>query len=407
MSERVLLSVGSFHPAHGGPYFSVGHLAEALQASGVGVQMVAGDYPHLPIQPAPEGVELKALPAKLWPLLRQSRVPGCADKLDQWISEFKPTVLHDNGLWLSLNHQISKASSRHKLPFILSPRGCLDPWALKYRRWKKSAALALYQRNDLVRVSCFHATSELEMESIRKAGLRQPVAIIPNGIELSSAVEKITGKLDKGCGENPDSDFRALTSLPQSGKRYALFMGRLHPVKNLPALLRVWAVVRPVDWVLRLVGSDEVGHQAELEALAEELGISEQVEFLGPKYGTEKAALFRTSELAFLVSHSENFGLFAAEALGYGLPVIASKTTPWRCLETEGLGWWVECNHEGITRGLRQFLDLDSETYCLLSEKARVYAKSLFGWGAISEKFTSLYEWVSGKGEKPDFIHEE
>jgi glycosyltransferase involved in cell wall biosynthesis len=384
--------------------------------------MVTADYPHLPVQPAPDGIKLNVLSAKLLPLVRQSYVPGCAKNLNQWIGDFHPTVLHDNGLWLTLNHQAARAASRHRLPLLLSPRGCLDPWALDYRKLKKKVALALYQRKDLRLVTCFHATSELEAESIRKMGLTQPIAIIPNGVELPEAEESGKGgeggkgKRERG-NEQPNSfnpaerDFRhsvpsASNSLPRSGTRYALFIGRLHPVKNLPTLLRAWADVKPEGWILRIAGTDEEDHLAELQGLVRELKIQDRIEFLGPVYGKEKEDLLRGSELAFLVSHSENFGISVVEALAYGIPVIASKTTPWQCLEKEGMGWWVEVSMEGIATGIRSYLKTVDVTKIEMSEKARAYTNRMFTWEAISSKFQELYAWMGGNEKKPNFIEE-
>lgn len=384
---RILLTIGSFNPAHGGPYFSVGNLTKALAANGGDVRLFTADYPHLPVQHAPEGVALSFVKAKLIPGIRQSWIPGCARELDALIEEFGPDVIHDNGLWLTLNHQIAKAAKRHGIPFVLSLRGCLDPWAMSYRNWKKKIALGLYQRKDLESVTCFHAASELEAESIRKMGLLQPIAVIPNGIDIPEWAAQGAG----GRGQWVDSMLHAPSSVPACGVRYALFMGRLHPIKNLPTLLRAWAVVKPEGWVLRLVGSDEVDHRAELEGLARELGISDRVEFLGPKYGTEKEELFRSSELAFLVSHSENFGIAAAEALGYGIPVIASKSTPWECLETEKIGWWVEGDVQGVSQGFRLFLGLSEEERISFTERAVSYSCKKFGWEAIAERFGEFY----------------
>jgi len=420
---RVLLSLGSFHPAHGGPFFSVGNLARALAVSGQTIQFLTADYPHLPVQPAPDGVDVHAIQAWLIPGIRQSCIPGCAKWLDQQIESFRPDVIHDNGLWLTLNNQVAAAAHRHCIPLVLSPRGCLDPWAYQYRRWKKDLAMALYQRRDLESVRCFHAASELEADNIRKMGFRQPIAVIPNGIEVrGQRVEVGTacgvgegdlglgiadsgiGKGDLGDGENLTSDLRPLTSPPRSGTRYALFLGRLHPIKNLPALVKAWALVKPEGWRLKIAGSDEVGHRAELEALVRELGLAGRVEFLGPVHGDAKWELIRGASLAFLVSHSENFGISAAEALGCGVPVIASRSTPWACLESERMGWWVDKDPESLASAIRAFLLLPGEEREVLRRRAKSYAAAHFGWMAIAEKFTTLYAWLQGQQPQPDFV---
>ena len=135
------------------------------------------------------------------------------------------------------------------------------------------------------------------------------------------------------------------------------------------------------------------------------MNIADQIQFLGPVYGEEKEDLFRTSSLAFLVSHSENFGVAAAEALTAGIPVIASHTTPWSCLEKEKMGWWVLGSVEGIAEALESATSLDPSTESMMSKNAMEYAAKTFGWPAIAETFIRLYKWVADmESGQPAFV---
>lgn len=386
---KILISLPSYHPGYGGPFFSGGALAKALATKGHRVTLLTAGFPNLPAQDPPEGVEIVVLPGRRIPGIGQSWMPGVRKRLDDVFDRIRPDVVHDNGVWLSLNLHVARVAHARGIPLMLSPRGCLDPWAMRYRGWKKRLALALYQRRALEKVTCFHAASELEAESIRKLGLGQSIAVIPNGIELPK-VEREKRKVKNG-EENLNSQLPTPNFQLPAAERHALFMGRLHPIKNLPTLLRAWAEVRPEGWILKLAGSDEEGHQAELEALAKELGIADQVEFLGPRYGTGKEELFRASELVFLVSHSENFGIAVAEALAYGIPVIASKTTPWSCLESEKIGWWVEGTPEGIAGALREAVLCSDTERSEMGARGRRYVEENFSWDAVSEEFLGVY----------------
>ena len=55
---------------------------------------------------------------------------------------------------------------------------------LPHSRWLKKAVWAFSQGDVLRNSACLHATAELEYREIRRKGLRAPVAIIPNGIEI-------------------------------------------------------------------------------------------------------------------------------------------------------------------------------------------------------------------------------
>jgi glycosyltransferase involved in cell wall biosynthesis len=379
ISPNVLLSIGGWNPAYGGPFFSVGNLARALHGQDVSVSLFAGDYPHMPVVSAPEGVSFRTTPGRLLPVLRQTVMHQATKDLERFIGEIEPTIVHDNGMWLSLNHKVARATHRHQIPRMLSPRGTLDPWAMQYRCFKKRIALALYQRRDLEEVSAFHAASYLEAENIRAQGLRQPIVIIPNGVDLSPTKAKFDA----------------------NAERIALFVGRLHPIKNLPTLLKAWAKVRPSGWRLKLAGSDEVGHCAELRALARSLKVEHLVEFCGPVYGEEKEALFADAELFLLISKSENFGVAAAEALATGLPVIASKSTPWSCLEKEELGWWINDSIDSVAATIESVTKLSSDTLRERGQRGRDYARHQFSWSAIGQRFFNAYSWIAGQGDKP------
>lgn len=369
---RILLTLGSWNPTHGGPFFSVGNLAKALSLAGHDVHLLAGDYSHMPAEKAAEGVRLHLLKGKLIPGIRQTRFSNVRARLDEIISEVRPDIIHDNGLWLTLNHEVALAAVRHSVPRVLSPRGTLDPWAMQYRNWKKRIALALYQRRDLESVNCFHAASPLEANNIKAFGLTQSVAVIPNGVDIPKKTAYFS----------------------ESGVRIALFMGRIHPIKNLPTLLRAWACVKPSGWRLRLVGSNEVGHKEELEQLARVLGIEDTLEILDPVYKEEKESIIRDAQLLILVSKSENFGLTVVEALAFGVPAITSTETPWRVLNEEKCGWCVPGNVEELTKAIDTATSLCAEALMGMGQCGRKYVEKRFDWGVISGNFIEIYRAI-------------
>ena len=99
-------------------------------------------------------------------------------------SHLKNGLFHDHGLWLPLNHTVARLARQLNIPLIISPRGMLEPWAMNHKAWKKRLAWLLYQRRDLESAAVLHATAEQEAASFRQLGLRQPIAIIPNGTDL-------------------------------------------------------------------------------------------------------------------------------------------------------------------------------------------------------------------------------
>lgn len=410
---KILLSLPSYHPGYGGPFFSVGALASALTAKGHKVGLMASDFPKLPVQTPPPGVKLFSLPAIQFPLIGGSRVTGGKNRIRHILNEFRPDVVHDNGLWLHQNQVLASLTRSSGIPLIHSPRGCLDSWAMGHHGWKKQVAWVLYQRQDLAAVSCFHAASELEAESIRRMGLKQRIEVVPNGIEFPKAAHGAWGRVQGeeppgvaqgasayaslrcdmgGIGQGDFSMHHAPSSMQTVGQKYALYIGRLHPIKNLETVLNAWAKIQPPGWKLKLVGSDEEGYQHKLQSLSGELGISDQVEFHSPVYDDQKWNIIRGASLSFLVSHSENFGLSAAESLGCGVPVIASHTTPWECLQSENMGWWVEGTVAGVSQALSAAIDMKEGDRQQMGCRGSQYVKKTFSWKSVTQQFEHLYQ---------------
>ncbi|NCC35105.1 MAG: hypothetical protein EOM24_24300, partial [Chloroflexia bacterium] len=103
--------------------------------------------------------------------------------LQRALAQKAPQILHSNGIWHPLNHWCARAARRHGIPLVIHPRGMLEPWALGWRATKKRLALGLYQRRELESAALLVATAEQEAENLRRFGLRQPIAVIPNGVD--------------------------------------------------------------------------------------------------------------------------------------------------------------------------------------------------------------------------------
>lgn len=406
---NIVYSMGSWNPAYGGPFFSVGALSAAMVATGAEAHIVAGEYPNLPAERPPHGVELHTIRGRRIPVVGQVWLPRLKQHLEGLIDELQPQLIHENSLWLSLNHRVAQVAAKRGIPRMLSPRGTLDPWALRYRGWKKQLALALYQRKDLERVDCFHAASQLEADNIRALGLKQPIAVIPNGVDIPAETAHFqvaqcsTPAPQPSASDSQLSGLRSqISALPQ--KRTALYLGRMHPIKNLPNLLKAWAAVRPEGWQLKLVGTNEGGHREDLEALAQSLGIGEQVIFSEPVYGAEKAQLLSDAQLLCLVSKSENFGITVAEAMAAGLPVIGSKDTPWQCLEVAEAGWWVSGDVGGLSAALTVAAGHSPGDLQAMGMRGRDYADTHFSWTHIAGEFHAVYRWMMAEGQAPSSI---
>ncbi len=294
-------------------------------------------------------------------------------------------VLHSHSIWLPCGHHASVAAHRFKLPFVISTHGCLEPFALNYRGWKKTIALKLYQQHDFKKADGFHATALQEAENLRDFGIRKPIAVIPIGVALPEIGEKRKqGEADRA--------------------RTALFLSRIHPVKGILKLLEVWAALRPISWHLVIAGNDDQDHLQEVMKKIRRLGLDGQVSYIGSVFGSEKDRLFREADLFILPSYSENFGIVVAEALSYGVPVITTDGTPWTDLRDYNCGWYIGTDKESLAAALEEALALSDGSLREKGGRGRTLIESKYQWASIARDMNLFYLWLRGYGVKPDFV---
>ncbi|MBM4165092.1 MAG: glycosyltransferase, partial [Lentisphaerae bacterium] len=234
---------------------------------------------------------------------------------------------------------------------VMSPRGCLDSVRLRHSAWKKRLAGILDQfflrRADVVHVTCGAEAAGVE----RYLGGGPRIVVISNGVEVDAFEgEKRREDVDRRCPEC-------------GGKRVALFLSRLHPLKGLDLLVAAWKEAAEAfdDWHLLIAGPDENGYQGTIERMVQRAGIASRVTFCGPLYGDERAAVMRAVDLFVLPTRHENFGMVVPEALASGVPVICTKGAPWGELVTARCGWWVEVGVEPLAEALREAMALGDE----------------------------------------------
>ena len=106
-------------------------------------------------------------------------------QLEESIKKGSVSLFHGHGLWEMPVHQMAKIARIRQIPYIITPRGMLSPLSLKQSKIKKQLAMALFQKKDLENASCLHATSKDEVDYFRDFGLKNPIALIPNGVVIN------------------------------------------------------------------------------------------------------------------------------------------------------------------------------------------------------------------------------
>lgn len=269
----------------------------------------------------------------------------------------KVDVIHLTAIFYPLSWSIALINIFfHRKPVIWSPRGELDPDALKFSSLKKKPILWLL-KTMLLRKTVFHSTSEQESKYIKKQfGNHAKIVEVPNYMELP-------------------------VLLSTKKEKYLLYIGRIHPKKAIENLLKGCALsnqFKESEFVLKIAGAYNNKYGQYLKQLTHELGLQEKVIFLGHIEGIMKQTLLGKAYFSFMPSHTENFGNVVVEALAQKTPVVASTGTPWNILEERNAGFYRPNDPESLARIIDQILQLSNKTYIKYADNALKLAQQEF-----------------------------
>lgn len=367
---KVIHIVGSIDKSSGGPARSVPKTCEYVSELGVEIELIT--------KPSKNPIKVNTTPNFKVTFYSFLGLIKFGFKL----SKKEVTLIHLQHIWEPYIHIMARIARFKNIPYLITPRGMLEPWIMYQNPNKKRFGMKLYQRNDLRKARCLHATCEAEKESIRQLGFTNPVAIIPNGIDLSLIPYPRTT-------HNP---------------KKIVFLSRIHQKKGLELLLDAWKILNLKDWTLEIAGE---GNRDYVEQLKQKIETEQllNVTLIGPQYANAKWEFLETAELMILPSYSENFGIVVAEALAMGIPVITTKGTPWEELETENCGWWIDLSVPNLIQAITEAAQLSPEQRIAMGQRGRKLIEERYRIESVAEQIKKLYSWTLGDVKKPDFVY--
>lgn len=385
--------VASVNLRTGGPAVSVPALADRLAACSVESWIATLDYPGLgPMADAPRARFVVERPSALARALR-GWSPRFACRLDA-LARRQLDIVHNHGLWMHPNVAARRAAQDARIPLVISPRGMLEPWSMQFGAAKKRAAWIAYERRNLRAAAAFHATSRDEAQSVRSVGLRAPIAVVPNGVD----VDAFAAPARREVLEKRFPELR--------GKRWVLFLSRLHRKKGVDLLVDAWCGVAAQfpDAHLVLAGPDEEGMAGALREKLAAGGCDARASIIGPLEGAEKSAALGNASLLVLPTASENFGIVVAEALASGVPVVTTRGTPWRELQEERCGWWIEQRRDALEGALCGALAMPESELREMGTRGRCLVERRYSLDEAASRMASVYRWILGVGERPTCV---
>jgi glycosyltransferase involved in cell wall biosynthesis len=212
-------------------------------------------------------------------------------------------------------------------------------------------------------------------------------AVVPNGVDLTLF--------------HPPEVMRQ----PRTSPVRCLAVARLVERKGLGCLIRAFALLERGRFELDIVGDGPDRHA--LRELATNLGVAEEVRFLGSLSRPMVAERYRQADLFTLPSTAESFGNVFAEALASGLPIVASQVG--------GIPDLVEHGSNGLlvppgdplrlAQAIRYLAD-DPQLRSEMAGRNRVKAEATLEWTQVTKRYLSIYEAVMHQLPAPSLVAE-
>lgn len=354
---KIVHITSSIDKSFGGPARSVPQTCLELAKLGVSIELIAQD--SLDKVTIPDTNNFKLSLKSYWQLF----------KYGSKISSQDVNLIHLQHIWTPYIYLMAFWAYKKNIPYIITPRGMLEPWIMAHNPWKKKMGLFLYQHNALKRAVHIHATAQMEKDNIRKLGYNNPITIIPNGIDLSE-----------------------ISSIKNSyGSKKAIFLSRIHPKKGIELLLEAWRTIDTKGWTLEIAGNGDHDYVNNLVLSAKDLT---NVHFVGAKYGDDKWDFLRSADVMVLPTFSENFGIVVAEALAVGLPVITTKGTPWEDLNVHNCGWWIDLSVENLKHTLTEIFSEKTSLLKVKGENGVTLIKQKYDMKQVGIAMENLYKKI-------------
>lgn len=309
-------------------------------------------------------------------------------KLRNDILNSKADIFHVEGIWRYPHLLMKPWRTKQGKPLVCSPHGMLDPYIIQEQGWLKRIFASMIFDKHLRSANCIHALCHKEYEDIRAYGLQNPIAIIPNGVDIP---EKIMYKKD-------------------DDKKHLVFLSRIHKKKGIDLLIKAIGVLKNEHkdvvntWTIDVYGWDHENYLDEMKTLISDLHLEKEIIFKGPVFGEDKQKALATADAFILPSHGEGLPISVLEAWSWELPVIMTD----KCNIPEGFeakaAIEITDDVESTAKGVLQLMTMSDENRIRMGKNGYDLVCREFTWDSVAIKMRELYQWLMGETNKPSFV---
>ncbi|MBD2666125.1 hypothetical protein B6N60_01808 [Richelia sinica FACHB-800] len=381
---KVLMVIPALGNVYGGTTKIVLELAEAVGKLGISVDIVATNA---------NGLTQLDLPLHQWIIKDYYRVQyfPYLDVLDykfslsmsKWLFKNVPNydIVHTNAIFSYPVLAAHWACQCHKVPYIATPHGMMEPWALAYKAWKKKLYFTFLEKPSLQKANALQMTASTEAMHIKSLGLKNPLVFVPNGIHSADFLSL----------PNPDIFYQ---QFPETRNQILIiFLGRIDPKKGLDLLAPAFAKAHKKfpETHLIVAGPDNTGFLPTAENYFTEAGCRNAVTFTGMVTGDIKYAALAAANIYVAPSYSEGFSMSVLEGMAAGLPCVITTGCNFPEAAAAEVASVVDINADDIADALIQLLQ-DTDEAKKMGDRAREFILENYTWDRVASKMVSLYK---------------
>ncbi len=387
---RIVHALPFFDPAtrFGGPIAQLRRVCRSLAQRGHRVRVITTDLDIGPGLPREQWVEKDGY--KVW-YTHAHRLGGCAPyyaprvrtPLEACLPE--TDVLHLSLSFTHMNVVARRFAMLRGVPYIYTPRSCLDPVRLGQRKLLKLGFLGLFERRVIRDAAAVHVLTDTELDQVVRQGAdRNKCVVIPNAAEFEPDTAFPDGVVfRKHFGIADDTPL-------------VLFLGRLHRIKGIDVLVDAFAMARTdlPDAQLVIAGPDE-GEQHAIEQRIRQRGLDRSVHLVGRVDGDLRLAAFRAADVFALTSYSEGMPNAVLEACAAGTPVLISEQCNLPDVTACGAGMVVQTEPGPVAAALKAMLT-DPRRLAVMGQRGRQMVHERFSSATVIDRLEQMYEGLAG-----------
>lgn len=275
-------------------------------------------------------------------------------------------IIHIQAWWNLVSVMAARICIAKRFPVVLSLRGTLSEFSLAH---SKSIIKKMFHQlagKKILKKLMLHATSRKELNDVKNLLEKDEIKLLPNIPELPEKVYP-----------HADSDIFRM-----------IFIGRIHPVKNVDWLIRTVSQL-DIDYSLTIIGSGEEAYVNDLQRIS---CINPHISWTGEMDGPEKYKYLANADLLLLPSQTENFGNVIFESLSQGTAVLLSDQVGGKDYITYHKAGWALPLDSTLWVNSIQNIASDRESLNVIRQKMPGQLRQDFDQDTLAKEYVQMYQ---------------